>query len=936
MVDPSKLTERQRALANFGDFVLDHDDLDEILTEGCRLVAKALGADLAKVVEIDRSDNTGLIRAGVGWNPKIIGVERVDLDARSSEAYAVEKSEPVITNDIEQEQRFTFARFLRDHGVIALVNVPIFLPGRKPYGILQVDARQPREFDTEDIEFLKTYAMVLGPVIDRLKTVEELKTTDERLRLVVDNAKAYVLIISDADDKITDWLGGAEDILGWSAAEAVGLPADIIFTDKDKLAGQPQHELAVANAQGSATNSRWHRRKDGTLVYLDGQTISLRGRKGNLRGYYKIAQDKTDRKLAEDRLAFLRELSDELRALSSIDDIAAFVSQRVADEIGADRVIIGEIVGDSLNVRYEHGESAPSILGIHSLETLGRSFLDAYQPGALIKSDDVAADPALPEAGRASLMDRGIGSFADLMLAHRERGANVLGIQRSSAHRWTVAEEALVRETGDRLRSAMERARAEEALRESEWRLRQFGEASSDVIWTRDAVSLEWDYLSPAFEAIYGRKVDSALAGDSLANWLDLIVEEDRAQAMTGIELVREGKQAVIEYRIKRPDGTLRWLRDTDFPIYGADGKVVRIGGIGQDVTEIRLAQARLEQSEERLRSAIEVGRLGLWDWNVTTGDVHWSDEHFKMEGYEVGEIKPSYEAWIARIHPEDRKEAETALRFSMEKETEFVHEFRTLHPDGSVHWLLGRGRFFYNKSGNPLRMVGSMIETTDRREWEDRQKVLVAELQHRTRNLIGVVRSTADKTARSSVDLDDFRARFRDRLDALARVQGLLSRLKDGVDRVTFDELLRTELSAMGDGSDRVTFDGPLGIRLRSSTVQTLAMALHELATNAVKYGALGQPSARLTISWTFEPEGKNGKPWLHINWLETGVMMPKQGSQPQGTGQGRELIEKALPYQLGATTSYQHVHDGIRCKISIPVSNTVPGKDPDEQETR
>ncbi|WP_144630810.1 PAS domain-containing protein [Bordetella genomosp. 13] len=332
-------------------------------------------------------------------------------------------------------------------------------------------------------------------------------------------------------------------------------------------------------------------------------------------------------------------------------------------------------------------------------------------------------------------------------------------------------------------------------------------------------------------------------------------------------------------------------------------------------------AETAMRESEERLRSATEVGQLGLWDWNVTTGEVHWSDQHFRMAGYEVGAVRPSYEAWIARVHPDDREPAETALRHAMRTQQEFVREFRVVHDDGSIHWLYGRGRFFYDEGQRPVRMIGAMVETTERRDWEDRQKVLVGELQHRTRNLMAVVRSMADKTLRASVDLPDFRHRFRDRLDALARVQGLLSRLNEH-DRVTFDELIRTELSAMEGASDRVVLDGPHGVRLRSSTVQMLAMALHELATNAVKYGALGQPQARLVVGWTFDPEGDKGKPWLHIDWRESGVDMPAPGAEPRGTGQGRELIEQALPYQLQARTVYTLERDGVHCRISLPVS--------------
>lgn len=334
-------------------------------------------------------------------------------------------------------------------------------------------------------------------------------------------------------------------------------------------------------------------------------------------------------------------------------------------------------------------------------------------------------------------------------------------------------------------------------------------------------------------------------------------------------------------------------------------------------------AEVALRESEERLRSAVEVGRLGLWDWNIRTGEIHWSDQHFRMEGYEVGEVRPSYEAWAARIHPEDREPTEVALCKAMDARREYVQEFRVVHPDGSVHWLYGRGRFFYDTALRPVRMIGAMVETTDRRLWEDRQRVLVAELQHRTRNLMGVVRSIADKTMRSSANLVDFRHRFRDRLDALARVQGLLSRLNEH-DRVTFDELIGAEIAAVNGTADRVQIKGPRGVRLRSSTVQMLAMALHELATNAVKYGALGQASGRLVVGWSFEPEGEKGQPWLHIDWRETGVEMPPPDAAPRGTGQGRELIERALPYQLSARTSYALTSDGVHCQISLPVSAT------------
>ncbi len=305
MADLQEMQRRQKALANFGAFVLDTDDLQAILQEGCRLIAQALSADLAKIIEIDRDTDTGLVRAGIGWDPGVVGQTRVELAARTSEAFAIERCQPVITRDMALEDRFEFPPFMMDHGVVAIVNVPIFLPGRRPYGLLQVDAREPRDFGDDEIEFLCTYAMVLGPVIDRLKTVSALRETDERLQLIVQNATDYVIIVSDAQDRITDWLGGSSSILGWTEEEMLGRSTAIIFTDEDQSAGVPERELEQAREGGSAPNVRWHRRKDGSRVFLDGQTVSLRGEDGKHHGFLKIGQDVTDRKRDADRQAIL-------------------------------------------------------------------------------------------------------------------------------------------------------------------------------------------------------------------------------------------------------------------------------------------------------------------------------------------------------------------------------------------------------------------------------------------------------------------------------------------------------------------------------------------------------------------------------------------------------------------------------------------------------
>lgn len=472
--------------------------------------------------------------------------------------------------------------------------------------------------------------------------------------------------------------------------------------------------------------------------------------------------------------------------------------------------------------------------------------------------------------------------------------------RRLELERQAPARMAELRESEERFRAVAEQAEVGIALADRDGR----------IIW---ANARQCEVMDRGLDEILGHNISELTSPE---DW--------PANERMFRRMIETGEPFVIEKRWKAPDRPPRWNRLVASPRRDGSGRIAGGIAITLDITDRKRVEIALRESEERLRTAVGVGRLGLWDWNVVTDQVHWSEGHFRLQGYAVGEVSPSYQAWLARVHPDDREAAERALERSRDTGEEFSHAFKAVHPDGSTHWLHCRGRFFYG-DGRPLRMIGAMVEVTERREWEERQRALVAELQHRTRNLLGVVRSMSWKTARTSADLADFQRRFNDRLDALARAQGLLSRLDD-LDRVTFDELIAMEFSAMRAASDSVALQGPAGVRLRSSTVQTLALALHELATNAMKYGALSQPGARLEVSWTLEPlpEEPQGPPWLWIAWRESGVRMPP-AAVPGRRGQGRDLIERALPYQLDARTSYALGPDGVHCTIALAVSASV-----------
>lgn len=202
----------------------------------------------------------------------------------------------------------------------------------------------------------------------------------------------------------------------------------------------------------------------------------------------------------------------------------------------------------------------------------------------------------------------------------------------------------------------------------------------------------------------------------------------------------------------------------------------------------------------------------------------------------------------------------------------------------------------------------------------EARLEVMVAELQHRTRNLIAVVSAIANRTMALTGPTEAFRVQFNARLTALSRVQGLLSRADS--EPITIGALIRMELDALGAeaADERVTLVGP-DVVLRESIVQTMALAIHELATNARKYGALAAADRELKVTWTVQ-EADGETPSLALEWVEEGLdRAPKEAGARKGYG--RELIEQALPYALDATTSFELNGDGVRCTIDLPLTD-------------
>jgi len=185
--DRDALLRQQTTLARFGELALQSDDLDEILTEACRLAGEALGTDLAKVVELQPDGRTLLVRAGVGWKPGVVGIATIQAEEDTSEGYALKTGKPMTSPDIEKETRFRYPPFLIENGAKAVANVIIIgAKDQPPFGILQVDSREPREFTDADTTFLSGYANLIAAAVARLHAVEAVRQEEERLRRVLE------------------------------------------------------------------------------------------------------------------------------------------------------------------------------------------------------------------------------------------------------------------------------------------------------------------------------------------------------------------------------------------------------------------------------------------------------------------------------------------------------------------------------------------------------------------------------------------------------------------------------------------------------------------------------------------------------------------------------------------------------------------------------
>jgi len=347
-------------------------------------------------------------------------------------------------------------------------------------------------------------------------------------------------------------------------------------------------------------------------------------------------------------------------------------------------------------------------------------------------------------------------------------------------------------------------------------------------------------------------------------------------------------------------------------PIVGPDGIAVE----GKLCTYAGMPLGSTMDEVQELRAAVDLVGLGRYRSDPLTQAIEW-DAHLKAMWDLPPDAPVDLAVFLQGIHPDDRDRVAAALGQSVDPAGDGVCdiEYRVVGVNGGFErWVATRGKTVFEQD-RVVSFHGVVLDISERKRAEQTNVMLIAELQHRTRNLLAVVDGLAEQTIASCETLADFAVPFRQQLATLSRVQGLLSRGETSP--VMISEVVKLELQALGAKPDgrRVIVDGP-DVPLPSRSVQILALGLHELATNARKHGALAAPDGRLSVTWDVDDGAAERR--LVLEWEETGVIA-RDALAAERVGRGRALIEESLPFQLDAKTRLEIGRDSVRCSVSL-----------------
>jgi PAS domain S-box-containing protein len=448
-------------------------------------------------------------------------------------------------------------------------------------------------------------------------------------------------------------------------------------------------------------------------------------------------------------------------------------------------------------------------------------------------------------------------------------------------------------------------------LRESNLKLRLALRAAQIGIWDWALDTGEMQY-SPRARTIYGFSPDEPITYEMVR---DATHPEDlpytSALARKALDPKIKAREP-YEYRIIRADtGETRWVLAHGEAIFArANGaqKAVRYVGTIQDISERKAAEQALRDGELRQRLAIDAARLAIWELDVATEKVTASPELNRLFGL-APDAEPTIDDLRRLYLPGERERVQAAGQQALaEGRTRFESEFRIRWADGSIHWLLMRAEMLLHPDGSPARVIGVLADIDARKRQEEQQLLFLRELNHRVKNTLSVVQSIAMQTFRDGRAQTSALTAFRERLYALSKANEVL--LSQDWRAFSLRNLVEQIVEPYQGAPDRIVVSGE-DVSLPPRMNVPLALVLHELCTNAAKYGSLAAENGRVEIIWKRTDAG------IDFLWNEKGG---RPVASPFSKGFGTRLIADVLAVELG-TVEFEPHPEGVRCRILMAV---------------
>lgn len=343
-------------------------------------------------------------------------------------------------------------------------------------------------------------------------------------------------------------------------------------------------------------------------------------------------------------------------------------------------------------------------------------------------------------------------------------------------------------------------------------------------------------------------------------------------------------------------------------PIRNEAGIVVGFLDTVIETTAEVTTQAAMRESEARFRNLADHAPVMIWVSELTGACVYLSRSWYEFTG-QSPEIGLGF-GWLDAIHPDDRPRTREAFLAANASRKAFRLDYRLRRHDGEFRWAIDAAAPRFSDDGSFLGYVGSVLDIHERKRWEEHQQLLVNELNHRVKNTLTTVQAIANQTFKGSYRDGEAQARFEGRLFALAKTHDVLTR--ENWEGAELHDIIAEVIEPYSRAvDDRFEIDGP-HLLLDPSTALSLAMAVHELTTNAAKYGALSVPAGRVAIQW----KTTLGNPeHLIFRWEEKGGPLV---SPPTRRGFGTRLIKRSLARELSGEVHLKYEPSGLICEVS------------------